>query len=114
VSSFDDTVALLRETGLFSASLQESRRETWRLGTVEIVLDEWPWLKPYIEIEGESEADIRTVAEKLGFEWSAAVFGSVMSAYRVQYPFLKKGDGRTLETLPEVRFDMLLPEIFKP
>ena len=54
VSDFDDAVALFKEAGLVYGSLQESRRETWKLGEVEIVIDEWPWLNPYIEIEGPS------------------------------------------------------------
>lgn len=110
VSDFDTTAALLAEAGLPYTSLQESKRETWQLNGVEIVLDEWPWLKPYIEIEGESEAAVRQTAEKLGFDWGNAVFGGVMAAYRADYPHISDTD--TVANLKEVKFGDPLPELF--
>lgn len=111
VSDFDDTVRILAEAGLAYRSLQESRRETWRLGGVEIVLDEWPWLRSYIEIEGDSESSLREAASKLGLSWNDAVFGDVMVAYRAEYPHLKMTD--TVGNLPEVRFADPLPELLQ-
>lgn len=110
--SFDDMVAIFQAIELAGGSFQESRRETWRLGDVEVMLDEWPWLKPYIEIEGGSEAAIRQVAERLGFDWEQALFGDVMVAYRTQYPHLQLDD--TVGDLPEVRFDAPPPDLLKP
>ena len=78
----------------------------------EIVLDEWPWLKPYIEIEGESEAELRTVAVQLGLDWSGAVFGDVMVAYRAQYPYLT--EKQTVGRVAEVRFGDPLPDLLRP
>lgn len=111
VSDFDDAVALFKEAGLVYGSLQESRRETWKLGEVEIVIDEWPWLNPYIEIEGPSEELVVSTSEKLGFNWTDAIFGDVMAAYRVQYPHLGMDD--TVGNLPEVRFNDPLLELLK-
>ena len=108
VGDFDATVALLEKAGLPHKSLQESRRETWRRGEVEVVLDEWPWLLPYVEIEGHSEEAVQNVAHELGFDWGNAVFGSVTVAYQVQYP---EGDSRKLITLPEVLFEAPVPSI---
>src|SRR5687768_11728177 len=62
VSDFNTTIALLAEVGLKHSSLQESRRETWSLDGVEIVIDEWPWLNPYIEIEGPTETSVINTA----------------------------------------------------
>lgn len=107
-SSFDDTVALLVQAGLPPKSVQESRRETWQWGDVEVVLDVWPWLDPYIEIEGESEQEVREAARRLGFDWANAVFGRVTSAYQAQYP---DGDANKLVTLPKVAFSEPLPVI---
>src|SRR5438105_2447431 len=64
VSDFDETVEILKAAGLDYLSYQESKRETWTLGDVEIVLDEWPWINPYIEIEGPTEASVEETAEK--------------------------------------------------
>jgi adenylate cyclase class 2 len=111
VGDFDKTVAILEAGGLKSKSYQESKRETWVLGEVEIVLDEWPWLKPYIEIEGPSEEAVRDAAQALGFEWDGdACFGDIMVAYRAEYPSLSEKD--TVGNLKFVRFDDPLPEMF--
>ena len=109
VSSFEDTVAILEQAGLQQHTAQETKRENWRLGTVEIMLDEWPWLKPYIEIEGESEEELKNLAEKLGFNWKEAVFGDVMAAYRVEYPHLTLKD--TVAMVPVVKFGESLPDL---
>lgn len=111
VSSFEDTIALLRATGLAVKSFQESRRETWKLGKVEIVLDEWPWLKPYIEVEAATEKLVKSAANKLELEWSKAVFGDVMAAYRAQYPHLHQD--QTVASLDEVKFGDTMPSMLK-
>jgi adenylate cyclase, class 2 len=111
VDDFQTTLDLLEAAGLPHRSLQESKRETWNLDGAEVVLDEWPWLNPYIEIEGESEAHVRVVSQKLGFEWSNAVFGDVMAAYRKQYPHLTEQD--TVGNIPEVRFGDELPDLLR-
>ncbi|HMH70333.1 MAG TPA: CYTH domain-containing protein [Candidatus Saccharimonadales bacterium] len=108
VSDFEKTIALFEQVELVQKSFQESRRETWQLGTVEIVLDEWPWLNPYIEVEGPSEQGVRDVAAQLGFDWSDAVFGKVTELYQRQYP---KGDSSKTVTVPHLTFDDPLPAI---
>lgn len=108
VSHFEDTILLFEQLGMKYKSFQESYRETWRLGDVEIMLDEWPWLRPYIEIEGPSESSVKQVAAKLGFDWQAAVFGRTTSAYQIQYP---DGDADQLVNIPEVKFDTPVPTI---
>jgi adenylate cyclase class 2 len=109
VNDFDAAVELIKSTGLSARSIQESKRETWLLGATEIVLDEWPWLKPYIEIEGASEQELKDTADKLGLDWNDAVFGDVMAAYRAEYPWLD--ESQTIGTIAEVRFDDPLPEL---
>lgn len=111
VSDFDSAVQLLEAAGLPAQSFQESKRETWQLGDVEIVLDEWPWLKPYIEIEARSEALVRHAAEQLGFDWTAAAFGDVMVAYRAEYPHLQSTD--TVGRVALVKFGDPLPALLE-
>ncbi len=93
------------------SSFQESRRETWKLGSTEIVLDVWPWLNPYIEIESENEETVRGVAADLGLDWKNAIFGDVMAAYRTQYPHLKEYE--TVGNLDVVKFDDPVPEFLQ-
>lgn len=112
VSDFDKTVAIFSEAGWQYKTFQESRRETWRLDDTEVVIDEWPWLNPYIEIEGESESDVRATAGKLGLSWNEVIFGHIDALYEMQYEF--QGSVRGVIDLPEVRFDDPLPSVFKP
>lgn len=111
VSHFDEAIALLAAAGLPHGSFQESKRETWHLDGAEVLIDEWPWLNPYIEIEADSAESVQALAEKLGFSWNDAVFGDVMAAYRVQYPHLTVGE--TVGDLSEVRFDDPIPEMLQ-
>jgi adenylate cyclase class 2 len=109
VNDFDTAVQLLESAGLPSQSFQESKRETWMLGEVEVVLDEWPWLRPYIEIEASTESLVRETAARLGFAWSDAVFGDVMAAYRAEYPHLNLSD--TVGRVASVKFGDPLPDL---
>lgn len=113
VDDFERAIALVKslDDNWLRMSFQESRRETWRLGNVEVVLDEWPWLDPYIEVEASSENEITDIANQLGLTMASAVYGDVMVAYRAQYPHL--GEHDTVGNLPEVRFDTPLPDLFK-
>lgn len=112
VSDFDETVKLLQAVGLPYRSYQESRRETWQLGDAEIVIDEWPWIDPYIEIEAENEDILRGAAQALGLDWADAAFGDVMVAYRDKYIHLTEKD--TVANISEVKFGDSVPELFKP
>ena len=107
VDDFGNTIALLAAAGLSYGSFQESKRETWKFEDVEIMIDEWPWLNPYIEVESMSVEKVKAFSEQLGFAWESAVFGDVMAAYRAQYPHLKTTD--TVGNIPEVKFGDPLP-----
>lgn len=110
VSEFDATVALLEQVNLVHKSFQESRRETWKMGEVEVVIDEWPHLDPYVEIEGMSEEAVKRAAATLGFAWDEALFGSVTEVYQHQYP---KGNARELINMPRISFDEPLPALIR-
>ena len=109
VDDFDTTKALLEASGMIFHTYQESRRETWKLRDVEVVIDVWPWMPPYIEIEGDNEASIREAAATLGFSWDEAVFGGVDVVYRMVYPAMSV---RGVIDIPLVRFDDPVPQEF--
>jgi adenylate cyclase class 2 len=81
VHSYEAADQFLRAIGLEAKGEQESKRELWRLGDVEIMLDEWPWVPPFIEIEADSEQSVKHVAEQLDLKWENAVFGGVTPVY---------------------------------
>jgi adenylate cyclase class 2 len=112
VGNFEDTVELFREAGWPHKTYQENRRETWTLDGAEVVIDEWPWLAPQIEIEAEDEATVRSVAEKLGFDWDDAFYGHIDDVYKTEYEFA--AGFRGIIMLSEVRFDDPLPKQMTP
>lgn len=109
VSDYDTMHKILLACGFEFQTTQESKRETWRLGEVEIVIDQWPWMKPYIEIEAETESAVRETAVLLGFDWEDAVFGSADVVYHIEYPNMSV---RGVVDIPSVRFDDPVPPEF--
>lgn len=113
VSDYDKALALIEAVGVRSRSIQEARREIWLLGDVEVVIDEWPWISPFIEIEGPSEDAVKKAATKLQFNWVDAMFGDIMTAYRAQYPHLGYEPADMIYNLPAVRIGDPLPDLLK-
>jgi adenylate cyclase class 2 len=111
VGSYEVMIELLESIGLVAATAQESKRETWQMGEVEVVLDIWPWLTPYIEIEGPSEQVIQAAALALRLDWKDAVFGNVDTAYRRDYPGMTQDE--TITILPNLAFSSDLPAWLK-
>lgn len=85
VDSFEEAEDLLRALGCRDKNYQETRREEWSMDNVSICIDEWPFLEPFVEIEGESEEAVRTVAKRLGFAWEEARFCSADRLYAERY-----------------------------
>lgn len=85
VDSFDEAVELLKTVGCEEKAYQETKREIWRLDGVEATIDEWPFLEPFVEVEGKSKEEARAVSEKLGFDWSRALFCSIDVLYSKKY-----------------------------
>ncbi|MBR5389156.1 class IV adenylate cyclase [Candidatus Saccharibacteria bacterium] len=107
VNNYDDTIMLLQGCGLRIKARQETKREVWKVGKVEICIDTWPWIPTYIEIEGPTEESVWGVAKKLGFKKEEAAFGSVDTSY--QHYFGVDPEIVNQHT-PEILFDMQPPE----
>ena len=110
VSDYDDAILFLKGCGLKIKARQESKREIWTLGDVEICIDTWPWLPTFIEVEGPTEKSVWQTAKKLGFSKSQAKFGSVDTTYQHYY-----GIDPSVINLhtPEILFDMTPPKWVK-
>lgn len=109
VSSFEDTVSLFQQAGWAYKTFQESKRETWELDDNEIVIDIWPWLDPFIEIEGPSEDSLKSGAKKLGLDWREAIFGSVDILYNRKFPHMSN---RGIIDIKDARLDSAVPSEF--
>lgn len=107
VNDFESADALLQAIGLKVKTYQETRRESWRLDEFEIELDEWPWVKPFVEIEGPDEAGLKDLAVKLGLGWDKVCHGSVEIVYRAEYDVTDDD----INTIPVATFEAPVPEI---
>lgn len=111
VSSYPDTIAIFEAIGLKVHTEQATRRETWQMDDVEIVLDEWPWVPPFIEIEGPSTDAIRSVAKAIGLDWETAFIGNGDRVYR-KY-FHKMTEKESISDLSSLTFDGEMPDWLK-
>lgn len=109
VDSFEAACNFLESIGLESKTYQETKRESWQLDEFEIELDEWPWVKPYIEIEGPDEASLKTLAANLGLDWTKVCHGSVEVVYRGEYDVTDED----VDYIPEITFDKPAPELLE-
>lgn len=85
IDNFDEGINFLKSIGCKPKAYQESKRELWLLDEVEITIDEWPYLEPYIEVEGKTEEAVKNVSAKLNFDYSQALFCSVDTLYSNKY-----------------------------
>lgn len=100
VSDFRAACSFLESIGLVSTSYQETKRESWKLGDVEIEIDTWPWIPSFIELEAKTEAELKKAAAILGLEYSYALHGSVETAYQAVYDVTEE----EVDSWPEIRF----------
>ena len=110
VDDYDNAILFLSSCGLEIKARQDTLRELWVIDGIEICIDTWPWLPPFIEIEGPSEEAVWGIAEQLGFDKTQAKFGSVDTTYQHYY-----GIDPEIVNLhcPEIAFDIEPPEWVK-
>lgn len=102
VEDFGRACILLETTGLVCSAFQENFREIWVRGELFVMIDEWPGLAPFAELEGPDAASVTQLAGQLGFSMEAAVFGAVGQAYERELG-LAEAD---INALPEILFSI--------
>lgn len=85
VDNFDNAAKILALIGCIKKVYQETKRELWKFNDAEITIDEWPFLEPFVEVEGNSEEIVKSVSEKLGFDWQLAKFCAIGTLYSEKY-----------------------------
>lgn len=86
VDNFEKASAIVNQTSFKETSYQENYREIWKNNEVEIVIDTWPYLQSYIEIEAKNEEIVKKYSSMLNFNFDKeAYFGSVDVLYKKQY-----------------------------
>lgn len=102
VSDFNTTDELLNRLGYTARSRQENRRIQHILDDVEIDIDFWPQIPPFIEFEAETEEQIKNVCKKLGINFFDTTSIDVEKIYNFY--------GLDFSTFPEI---VLLEEDIK-
>lgn len=74
VSNKNSAKMFLEKCGLVAFREQQKLRHTFKLDEVIIDIDTWPKIPTYIELEGVDEKSIKQAANKLGLDWTNAVF----------------------------------------
>ena len=73
------------------------------------MIDLWPWLKPYIEIEWENEEVVKKYSQLLWFNYDDWIFGTSFQIYEkelwLDYDFIN--------WLKEITFDNIPKKIYK-
>ena len=100
VNNFDIACSFFESCDIHPQAFQENKREVWVRSGVEVTIDLWPGLKPFVEVEGESESVVRSVSRELGFNFEQAVFGSIDMIYEIELGIPAK----TIISLPEITF----------
>jgi adenylate cyclase class 2 len=100
VNSFDETETILSALGMIMKSTQTKKRELWRLDATEFMIDTWPWIPTFLEIEGRSEDDVKTAAAQLDLDWKDALFGGVSEIYKKYFDI----DREQIDRCPEIVF----------
>jgi len=108
VDNFEEAKKFLTSIGCQEKAYQESKRELWKLDDVEITVDEWPFLEPFVEVEGNSEEVVKAVSEKIGFDYGKAKFCAVDTLYSEKYGIEKE---QINNNTPKILFEMENPFI---
>lgn len=82
VSDFEPAIEILKSAGMQTKFYEENWRTLYTLEGLEICIDEWPLIPPYLEIEGDSWEKVDAMAEKLGFDPKDKLVCPTMEVYK--------------------------------
>lgn len=98
VDDFETALTILKKMGLKPKGYQENRRELYTLDGVKLSIDEWPGLKPLLEIEGHNKDEVYSMLNKLDLDSGQFTANSISQIYLDEL-------GIDLDNRPELRFE---------
>lgn len=82
IQDFNVMVWIFKNLWFLEKAYQESYREIWIINNeIEFMIDEWPWLFPFVEIEWENEDLVKKYSDLLWFNYSQWIFWAVDEVY---------------------------------
>lgn len=100
VNNFDTAASFFEACDIPAKAFQENMREVWMRDGVEVTIDTWPGLNPFVEIEGANEKIVREISNELDFDFEKAIFGSIDLIYEKEIGI----PAETIIRLPEITF----------
>jgi adenylate cyclase class 2 len=100
VSDFETARKLFEALGYQVYTMYEKYRTTYKLGNVEVVLDELP-TGDFLEIEGPDSKSIHEAASMLDLNWNARI----LESYTMLFEHLRQGLGFTFRDLSFANFE---------
>lgn len=97
VSDIDAALTILQKIGINPRGYQENTREEYNFEGVQIALDTWPQLEPYVEIEAANTAEVVRIAALLGYNEDQLVAENTTELY--------KAIGIDVKSIAELKFD---------
>lgn len=98
VNDFEKTKELIEVLGFKQKGYQENKRIRYMLNNVEIDLDSWPMIPPYLEFEGENEEEILKVVELLQIDKTNLTCLNCSDIYKTVY-------GIDIDKIKSISFD---------
>lgn len=100
VNDFNIATAFFEACNIPVKAFQENMREVWTFNDIEVSIDTWPGLNPFVEIEGGDEYVVKEISKKLGFDFRKAIFGSIDIVYEKELGI----HSELIIRLPEITF----------
>ncbi|MBT3412985.1 MAG: CYTH domain-containing protein [Candidatus Jacksonbacteria bacterium] len=97
VSDFEKANFLLEKLGYSNNGYQENKRISYVLEGVQVEIDFWPLIPPYLEVEGNSEEEVEKIVKLLGYEISQTTSMNTIKVY--------KKYGIDLTAIKELKFE---------
>jgi len=103
VNNWEEGVTWVTSQGFTPTSYQENTREVWKrpdVKTLEVTIDTWPGLNPYVEVEAKSVEEVKFYAEELGYDFAKGIAGGTEIVYELELGISQK----TVKNLAEITF----------
>lgn len=82
ISDFDKTALILKKISFENIYYQENTRTMFKLNNIEFCIDRWPKIPAFLEIESDSEDDVKKGLKLLGLEYVKHANDSIVDVYR--------------------------------